>query len=404
MKILVINSGSSSIKFQFYNMTTSQILAKGLVEKIGLKGSQIKYTREDGQLVLFKGDILDHKMGIEYLLGILTSQKHGCINDLKDIDAVGHRVVHGAEHFNSSVLITDEVIEAMEQCVDLAPLHNPPNLKGIYAMRSLLPDVPQVGVFDTAFHQTMPDYAYLYALPYSLYKNYGIRRYGFHGTSHRYVSKRACEILGVNYTEQKIISCHLGNGASVAAIDRGKSVDTSMGMTPVEGLIMGTRSGDLDIGVYNFIMEKEEINRQTAYVLVNKHSGVLGISGVSSDMREIEKAADEGNYRAKLALRMYEYRVKKYIGAYTAAMNGLDILIFTGGIGENADLTRQGIAGELSYLGIELDETKNKGLRGQEAVISTENSRVKVLVVPTNEEYVIAKDTMDIITKGKVEF
>ena len=404
MKILVINSGSSSIKFQFYNMTTSRILAKGLVEKIGLKGSQIKYTREDGQLVLFKGDILDHKMGIEYLLGILTSQKHGCINDLKDIDAVGHRVVHGAEHFNSSVLITDEVIEAMEQCVDLAPLHNPPNLKGIYAMRSLLPDVPQVGVFDTAFHQTMPDYAYLYALPYSLYKNYGIRRYGFHGTSHRYVSKRACEILGVNYTEQKIISCHLGNGASVAAIDRGKSVDTSMGMTPVEGLIMGTRSGDLDIGVYNFIMEKEEINRQTAYVLVNKHSGVLGISGVSSDMREIEKAADEGNYRAKLALRMYEYRVKKYIGAYTAAMNGLDILIFTGGIGENADLTRQGIAGELSYLGIELDETKNKGLRGQEAVISTENSRVKVLVVPTNEEYVIAKDTMDIITKGKVEF
>ncbi len=404
MKILVINSGSSSIKFQFYDMTTSQILAKGLVEKIGLKGSQIKYTRQDGQLVIFKGDILDHKMGIEYLLGILTSPKHGCITDMKDIDAVGHRVVHGAEHFNSSVLITDEVIKVMEQCVDLAPLHNPPNLKGIYAMRSLLPDVPQVGVFDTAFHQTMPDYAYMYAIPYSLYKNYGIRRYGFHGTSHRYVSKRACEILGVNYNDQKIISCHLGNGASVAGIDKGKSIDTSMGMTPVEGLIMGTRSGDLDIGVYNFIMEKEEINRQTAYVLVNKHSGVLGISGVSSDMREIEKAAEEGNYRAQLALKMYEYRVKKYIGAYTAAMNGLDILIFTGGIGENADLTRKGIAGELSYLGIELDESKNQGLRGKEAVISTENSRVKVLVVPTNEEYVIAKDTMDIITKGKVEF
>ncbi len=404
MKILVINSGSSSIKFQFYNMTTSQILAKGLVEKIGLKGSQIKYTRHDGQNVIFKGDILDHKMGIEYLLGILTSQKHGCINNLKDIDAVGHRVVHGAEHFNSSVLITDEVIKVMEQCVDLAPLHNPPNLKGIYAMRSLLPEVPQVGVFDTAFHQTMPDYAYLYGIPYSLYKNYGIRRYGFHGTSHRYVSKRACEILGLNYNEQKIISCHLGNGASLAAIDRGKSVDTSMGMTPVEGLIMGTRSGDLDLGVYNFIMDKEEINRHTAYVLVNKHSGMLGVSGVSSDMREIEKAADEGNYRAKLALKMYEYRVKKYIGAYTAAMNGLDILIFTGGIGENADLTRKGIAGELSYLGIEIDDAKNNGLRSEEAVISSENSRVKVIVVPTNEEYVIAKDTMDIITKGKVEF
>ncbi len=404
MKILVINSGSSSIKFQFYDMTTSQILAKGLVEKIGLKGSQIKYTRQDGQLVLFKGDILDHKMGIEYLLGILTSHKHGCINDMKDIDAVGHRVVHGAENFNSSVLITDEVIEVMEQCVDLAPLHNPPNLKGIYAMRSLLPDVPQVGVFDTAFHQTMPDYAYLYGIPYSLYKNYGIRRYGFHGTSHRFVSKRACEILGVNYNEQKIISCHLGNGASLVAIDRGKSVDTSMGMTPVEGLIMGTRSGDLDIGVYNFIMDKEEISRQTAYVLVNKHSGVLGVSGVSSDMREIENSAEQGNYRAKLALKMYEYRVKKYIGAYTAAMNGLDILIFTGGIGENADMTRKGIAGELSYLGIEIDDAKNSGLRGKEAIINTENSRVKVLVVPTNEEYVIAKDTMDIITKGKVEF
>ncbi len=378
-------------------MSDESVIAKGLVEKIGLKGSQIKHTKADGQVVLFKGDILDHQQGIEYLLGVLVSEKHGCIKNLDEIGAVGHRVVHGAEHFKSSVLITDEVIKVMESCVDLAPLHNPPNLKGIYAMKSLLPDVKQVGVFDTSFHQTMPDYAYMYAIPYTLYKNYGIRRYGFHGTSHRYVSQRACEILGVDYNEQKIITCHLGNGASVAAIDRGKSIDTSMGMTPVEGLIMGTRSGDLDLGVYNFIMEKEEINRNTAYTLVNKHSGVLGISGVSSDMREIENAAKEGNYRAELALKMYDYRIKKYIGAYTAAMNGLDILVFTGGIGENADLTRQGIAGNLQYLGIELDEQKNKGLRGKEAVISTDNSRVKVMVVPTDEELVIAKDAMEIV-------
>ncbi len=384
-------------------MSTSEVIAKGLVEKIGLKGSQIKHTKQDGQVVLFKGDILDHQNGIEFLLGILVSEKHGCIKELSEIDAIGHRVVHGAENFSSSVLITDEVIKVMESCVDLAPLHNPPNLKGIYAMKNLLPEVKQIGVFDTAFHQSMPDYAYLYGIPYSFYKQYGIRRYGFHGTSHRYVSKRACEILNVDYNKQRIITCHLGNGASVDAIENGKSIDTSMGMTPVEGLIMGTRSGDLDLGVYNFIMHKEEINHHTAYTLVNKHSGVLGISGVSSDMREIEEAAEKGNYRAELALKMYDYRIKKYIGAYTAAMNGLDILVFTGGIGENADSTRKGIAGSLSYLGIELDESKNKGLRGKEAVISSENSRVKVIVVPTDEELVIAQDTVDIITKGKVE-
>lgn len=403
MKILVINSGSSSIKYQFFEMTTKTVIAKGLVDKIGLKGSQIKHTRQDGQVVVFKGDILDHQSGIEFVLGVLKSDKHGCIKKLEEIDAVGHRVVHGAEHFNSSVLITDEVVKAMEQCIDLAPLHNPPNLKGIYAMQALLPNVNQVGVFDTAFHQTMPDYAYMYAIPYTFYKNYGVRRYGFHGTSHRYVSKRACEILDVDYKTQKIITCHLGNGASIAAIKNGKSVDTSMGMTPVEGLIMGTRSGDLDIGVYNFIMDKEEINRNTAYTLVNKHSGVLGVSRISSDMRELEIASENGNKNAKLALSMYDYRVKKYIGAYTAAMNGVDILVFTGGIGENADATRTGIAGDLSYLGIEIDQTINKGLRGKEMVISTDNSKVKVIVVPTDEEYVIAKDTLDIITKGKIE-
>jgi len=403
MKVLVINSGSSSLKYQFFDMENKEVIAKGLVDKIGLKGSQIKHTRQDGQTVIFKGDILDHQSGIEYLLGILKSEKHGCIKELDEIDAVGHRVVHGAEHFNSSVLITDEVVKAMEECIELAPLHNPPNLKGIYAMKALLPEVKQVGVFDTAFHQTMPDYAFMYAIPYTFYKNYGVRRYGFHGTSHRYVSKKACEILGVNYKEQKIITCHIGNGASIAAIDKGKSVDTSMGMTPVEGLIMGTRTGDLDLGVYNFIMEKEEINRNTAYTLVNKHSGMLGVSGVSSDMREIEIAAEQGNKKAVLALEMYNYRIKKYIGAYAAAMNGLDILVFTGGVGENADETRKGIAGDLSFLGLDFDNSKNKGLRGKAAVISTDNSKVKILVVPTDEELVIAQDTVDIITKGKVE-
>ncbi len=398
MKVLVLNCGSSSIKYQMFDMTRTKVIAKGVVEKIGIKGSQIKHTKENGQLVMFKGDIIDHQSGIEYVLGVLKSEKHGCIKDLNEINAVGHRVVHGAEKFKDSVLIDDNVIEQLEACVDLAPLHNPSNLKGIYAMKSILPDVPQVAVFDTAFHQTMPDYAYNYAIPYSLYETYGIRRYGFHGTSHKYVSKRACEILGVDYDKQKIISCHLGNGSSVAAIKNGKSVDTSMGMTPVEGLIMGTRSGDLDIGVYNFIMEKEELTRNVAYTMVNKHSGMLGISGISSDLREIEEAAEKGAYRAELALKMFDYRVKKYIGAYTAAMNGVDILVFTGGIGENGAERRIGISGDLSFLGIELDKEKNK-VRGTEVVISSDSSKVKVLVVPTNEELVIAQDTMKIVSE-----
>ena len=401
MKVLVLNCGSSSIKYQFYNMENAKILAKGLVEKIGIKGSQIKHTTENGKLVLFKGDIIDHQNAIEYLLGVLKSKKYGCIKDLNEIDAVGHRVVHGAERFKDSVLIDDEVIKEIEKCVDLAPLHNPSNLKGIYAMKSLLPNVSQVAVFDTAFHQTMPDYAYNYAIPYSLYETYGIRRYGFHGTSHKYVSKRACEVLGVEYEKQKIITCHLGNGASVAAIMHGKSIDTSMGMTPVEGLIMGTRTGDLDIGVYNFIMIKEELTRNVAYTLVNKHSGMLGVSGISSDLREIEEAAEQGEYRARLALNMFDYRVKKYIGSYVAAMNGLDILVFTGGIGENGDERRYGIADSLQYLGIDIDKEKNNGLRGKEAVISSDNSKVKVMVIPTNEELVIAQDTVQIVSKLK---
>jgi acetate kinase len=400
MKVLVLNCGSSSIKFQFFNMTSKEVLAKGLVEKIGLNGSCLKLTKEDGEKVVFEGEILDHKIGIEYVLGVLTSKKHGCINELSEISAVGHRVVHGGERFNSSVYITNEVIEEMERCIDLAPLHNPPNLKGIEAITDLIPEVPQVGVFDTAFHQTMPQHAYMYGIPYSLYKKYGIRRYGFHGTSHRYVSKRACEILGVDYESQKIITCHLGNGASVAAIKGGISVDTSMGFTPVEGLLMGTRAGDLDVGVVTYLMEKEKIGVESASTLLNKHSGMLGITGISSDARDIEHAAfNEHNERALLALKMYDYRVRKYIGSYAAAMNGCDILVFTGGIGENGDLTRAGICEDLQWLGFEIDAEANKGMRGKEKVISTPNSRVKIMVVPTDEELMIAMDTQEIVER-----
>ncbi len=399
MKILVLNSGSSSIKFQFIDTEGEKALVKGLAERIGIKGSRIKYQRPDQPEVHFEGDILDHQMAIEFILGILKSDKYGVVKDLNEISAVGHRVVHGGEKFKESVLITDDVINEIEETSDLAPLHNPANLKGIYAIQALLPDVPQVAVFDTAFHQTMPVHSYMYALPYSLYELYKIRRYGFHGTSHRYVSLKASEYLGLDYDKQKIITCHLGNGASVAAIKYGKSIDTSMGLTPVEGLIMGTRTGDLDIGAFIHILEKEKISPQIGRVLINKHSGVLGISGISSDMRELEEAANQGHARAKLALDMYAYRVKKYIGAYTAAMNGLDILVFTGGIGENSDVMRKMICSEMDYLGIKIDESKNNGLRGKAQLISTDDSRVKVIVMPTNEELMIALDTEAIINK-----
>jgi len=398
MKILVLNCGSSSIKYQLFNMTEQLVLAKGVVEKIGMQGSFMKHEKESGDKVKFEGEILDHKIGIEYVLGVLTSQKHGCIAGLEEINAVGHRVVHGGEAFKGSVFINDEVIQEMEKCVELAPLHNPPNLKGIYAMQALLPDVPQVGVFDTAFHQTMPQHAFMYGIPYALYSKYGIRRYGFHGTSHRYVASRAAEFLGLDPKNSKIISCHLGNGASVCAVKNGESVDTSMGFTPVEGLIMGTRSGDIDLGAVTFIMDKEKIGTKSASTLFNKHAGMLGISGVSSDARDIEIAAlEKGNERAKLAMKMYDYRVRKYIGSYAAAMGGIDALVFTGGIGENADITRSGICEDLEFLGIELDENLNNGLRGKEQVISKEGSRVKVVVVPTNEELMIAIDTETIV-------
>jgi acetate kinase len=397
MKIIVLNCGSSSIKYQLFQMDTKEVLAKGVVEKIGLHGSFIKNERNDGDKLLLEGEIYDHQAGIEYVLGILTSEKHGSIKSFEEIDAVGHRVVHGGEKFNSSVLITDEVIGKIEECIEIAPLHNPPNLKGIYAMQALLPNIPQVGTFDTAYHQTMPDFAYMYAIPYSLYKKYGIRRYGFHGSSHRYVSQRACEILNVDYQTQRIITCHLGNGASLTAIMNGKSVDTSMGMTPLEGLIMGTRCGDMDLGVLTFLMTREELDISTANTLVNKHSGMLGITGVSSDMREIMSEMEKGNERAKLGMQMFHYRIKKYIGSYAAAMGGVDMIVFTGGIGENSDYTRAEIAKGFEFFGVDFDEEKNKGVRGKEKIISKESSKVKVLIVPTNEELVIAEDTREII-------
>jgi acetate kinase len=378
-------------------MVSNAVLAKGIVEKIGLKGSFLKNERFDGDKVKLEGEILDHQTGIEYLLGLMISKKRGVIKNLNEIDAVGHRLVHGGERFQGSCFLDDETIKGVEDCSDLAPLHNPANLKGIYAMKTMLPDVPQVGVFDTSFHQTMPDYSFMYALPYSLYKKYGIRRYGFHGTSHSYVSKRACEILKKDYSSLKIITCHLGNGASITAIKDGKSLDTSMGLTPVEGLIMGTRSGDVDAGALTLIMEKEEIDYASLNTLLNKHSGVLGISGISSDMREVESAAEEGDERAVLALKMYEYRVKKYIGAYAAAMGGVDLLIFTGGIGENASKTRENICCDLEFMGLEFDKNINNGVHSKELVISKNESRVIVMVIPTNEEFVIASETQEIV-------
>ncbi|NLT52958.1 MAG: acetate kinase [Ignavibacteria bacterium] len=396
MKVLVLNCGSSSIKYQLFDMAVRRMISKGGIEKLGMKGSFLKHTREDGQEILFEGEIIDHKVGIEYILGVLTSGKHGCLKSLDELDAVGHRVVHGGERFKSSVFIDDEVKEVLEKNVGLAPLHNPPNLKGIYAMEELIPGIPQVGVFDTAFHQTMEPFAYMYGIPYILYKKHAIRRYGFHGTSHRYVSQRVCELLGRDIATQKIITCHLGNGASIAAVKYGKSMDTSMGFTPIEGLIMGTRAGDLDIGVVTYIMEKEELGLRSANSLFNKHSGMIGLTGVSSDMREIEQAAQNGNERAILALEMYNYRVKKYIGSYAAAMGGIDILVFTGGIGENDSEVRAGSVSGLEFMGIELDGQKNPGFR-KEGEISTPDSRVRVMVVPTNEELMIALDTSVII-------
>jgi acetate kinase len=398
MKIIVLNCGSSSIKYQLFEMPSAEVVAKGLVDKIGLKGASIKHYMANGDVLKLEGEILDHQAGIEFVLGVITNKEYGCVGDLNEIGAVGHRVVHAGEKYNGSVAISKEVIEALEECIDLAPLHNPPNLEGIYAITKLLPEVPQVGVFDTAYHQTMTEQAYLYGIPYSLYEKYKVRRYGFHGSSHRFVSQRAADILGKKIEDLKIISCHLGNGASMCAIQNGKSVDTSMGMTPVEGLVMGTRCGDIDAGALLYIADKEETSIQYTSTLLNKHSGMLGLSGVSSDMRDIETAAAEGNHRAQVSLDIYHYRIKKYIGAYAAAMGGVDVVIFTGGVGENGWETRQEVSQGLEFMGIDFDVEKNTKLRGKEAIISKPGSKATVMVVPTNEELVIAEDTYEIVT------
>ncbi len=379
-------------------MPSAEVVAKGLVDKIGLKGASIKHNMANGDVLKLEGEILDHQAGIEHVLGILTHKQYGCVKELGEIGAVGHRVVHAGEKYNTSVAITKDVITALVECIDLAPLHNPPNLEGIYAITKLLPEAPQVAVFDTAYHQTMTEQAYLYGIPYSLYEKYKVRRYGFHGSSHRFVSQRAAEILGKKIEDIRIISCHLGNGASMCAIKNGKSFDTSMGMTPVEGLVMGTRSGDLDAGALLYIADKEEISIPYTSTLINKHSGILGLSGVSSDMRDVETAASEGNHRAQISLDIYHYRIKKYLGSYAAAMGGVDVVIFTGGVGENGWETRQAVCEGLEFMGVEFDVDKNTKLRGKEAIINKAGSKVTVMVVPTNEELVIAEDTFGIVT------
>ena len=397
MKILVLNCGSSSIKYKLFDMDSKEVMAQGGIERIGLQGSFLKFALPNGEKVILEREIPEHTVGIEFVLETLTGEKYGCISSLDDITAVGHRVVHGGEKFNSSVLITQDVVDQMVQCSELAPLHNPANLKGIYTISKLLPNVPQVGVFDTAFHQTMPDYAYMYPLPYEMYTKYGVRRYGFHGTSHRYVSARACEFLGVKPEGQRIITCHIGNGGSITAVKDGKSIDTSMRLTPVEGLMMGTRVGDIDAGALTFIMEKEGLDATGLSDLVNKKSGVLGIFEVSSDMRELEDAVARGEERAQLAENMYFYRIKKYIGAYAAALGGVDIIVFTGGVGENQATCRAGVCQGLEYMGVKIDEPYNATIRGKETIISTADSKVKVVVIPTDEEFMIASDTMTIL-------
>ena len=396
MKILVLNCGSSSIKYKLFEMESKQVMAQGGIEKIGLPDSFLLVKLPNGEKVKFEKPMPEHTVGIELILEKLVDPQIGCIKDLKEINAVGHRVVHGGEKFNKSVLITPEVKAQIVECIDLAPLHNPANLKGIDAIEKILPGVPQVAVFDTAFHQTMPDYAYMYALPYELYEKYAIRRYGFHGTSHRYVSARVCEILGVDPKGKKIVTAHIGGGGSCTAVMDGKSVDTSMGLTPVEGLVMGTRAGDLDLGAATFIMDKEHLDTAAFNNLVNKKSGLLGISGVSSDCRDIEAAIKEGNQRADLARKMFIYRLKKYIGAYAAAMNGIDILVFTAGIGENDPYIRAEVMKGLSFLGIELDEQANN-VRGEERIISKPGSKVTVCLIPTDEELMIATDTQALV-------
>lgn len=402
MIVLVLNCGSSSIKYQLLNMANDgQLLAKGIVERIGFTDAILTHKPEGKDKFEMVTGIPDHTTGINLILEALVNEKHGVIKSLSEITAVGHRVAHGGEFFTKSSLIDDFTKSEIEKCIELAPLHNPANLKGILSMEKLLPGVPQVAVFDTSFHQAMPKHAYLYAIPYSYYEKYKIRRYGFHGTSHKYVAQKACRILGVDFESQKIITCHLGNGASIAAIKYGKSVDTSMGFTPVEGLIMGTRSGDLDAGILLYLAEKENLNLKEVNDVINKKSGVFGISGLSSDMRDLENAAAQGNERAQLALDMYYYRVKKYVGAYAAAMNGVDLIIFTGGIGENDPILREKVSTAIDFMGIDFDVEANQGVRGKDKLLTKPNSKVKVMVITTNEELVIATDTANIVNELK---
>ena len=397
MKILVLNCGSSSIKYALYNMDDKSVMTSGGAERVGLEGAFVKVKMPDGTKKQIMHDIPEHTEGVKFIFSLLTDPEIGVIKSLDEIDAVGHRMVHGGEKFNKSVVINDEVLKTFKECIDLAPLHNPANLKGVEAVSELMPGLPQVGVFDTAFHQTMPAHSYLYAVPYDLYKQYGVRRYGFHGTSHRYVSQRVCDFLGVKYEDKKIITCHIGNGGSIAAVENGRCVDTSMGLTPLEGLMMGTRSGDIDAGAVTFLQKKLGLDADGMSDLLNKKSGILGVTGISSDMREIEDAIEHGNERAKMGLDMYNYRIRKYIGAYAAAMGGCDIIVFTAGVGENQYSTREAACKGLEYMGVKLDVEKNKTIRGEEAVISTPDSKVTVCVIPTDEELMIATDTMNLL-------
>lgn len=396
MNILVLNCGSSSVKYKLIEIKANKVLAEGGIEKIGLPDAFIKF-KFGNEKIQQDLDINDHVGAIKSILDNLTSKEYGCIKDFKEIDAVGHRVVHGGEKFNKSVLINDEVIAKIKECYGIAPLHNPVNIAGIDAINEVLPEVPQVGVFDTAFHQTMPAKSYMYALPYKYYAEDGVRRYGFHGTSHRYVSQRVCEFLGVEPKGKKIITCHVGNGGSITAVKDGKSIDTSMGLTPTEGLMMGTRCGDVDPGALIFLMDKHNLNSKDMLNVVNKESGLAGVSGVSSDMREITAAAKQGNEKAILSLEMYEQRITKYVGAFAAVMGGVDIIVFTGGVGEHQSSTRANVCKPLRFMGVEIDNAANDANNGDEGIISTPNSAVKVVVIPTDEEYMIAKDTEAII-------
>ena len=397
MKILVLNCGSSSIKYKLFEMETKEVLAQGGIEKISLPGSFLKLTLPNGEKKILEKDIPEHTVGVEFIFQTLTNSEYGAIKSLDELDAVGHRMVHGGERFSQSVVLNKEVLDAFTACNDLAPLHNPANLKGVNAVSALLPNIPQVGVFDTAFHQTMPAHAYMYAVPYELYEKYGVRRYGFHGTSHRYVSQRVCEYLGIPVESSRIITCHVGNGGSISAVKDGKCIDTTMGLTPLEGLMMGTRSGDIDGGAVTFIMEKEGLNATGISNLLNKKSGLAGVSGVSSDMREVAAAAANGNERARLSIDMYFYRIKKYIGAYAAAMGGVDVILFTGGVGENQADCRETACAGLEYMGVKIDHDLNNATRGEEGIISTADSKVKVVVIPTDEEMMIASDTMALL-------